>query len=622
MEDLATKFKATISVNAVSLILGLGYITGLRFSAIICAGGFFSALIVVPLIYHFGQHIPALTIPPAPLPGFPNFIPDMNANQIFRLYAQRIGVGAMAGAGIIGIIRALPTIVSAFSLGFKQIFHPHAHADQRAAHRPRPQDEHGAGRDRAVRHRHRAVLLRPAAARAIRRWPRRRPQIALTGLVIAFVFAFLFTTVAALATAMTGNNPISGMTLVTLIIGSSALVAVGLQGEFGKYAAIVMGAVVCTALSMAGGFVTDLKVGYWLGADAALPGDLEGDRHAVRGGRRGADGAADPPAYGHTDPATGQFISGFMNTAGVPAPQANLFATILSRHLRQGAGHLAALRGRPGAVRPAGDDGHPAAGLRHRHVPAAADQHAAVHRRPDLALGRQVQQGPEGLRGARRSRGTLLASGFIAGGALMGVLGAVLNLVKTSIPDPERAGRLPVPGQVHRAADLDALRPGHPAGPDPLDRDVRRALPVPVLRLAAREGVAPGAPSRGGRGGCRGLLSPWPTAAGLPGRGRPWDALVTPLSRPARRRPSWAATPSHPRRCSRSSWRWPPVPGPPPRARARSSSPRWSPPGSRSCCAGARSRRTWTSSRSCSRSTAAARFPVHVSPELEAHIAG
>ncbi len=156
------------------------------------------------------------------------------------------------------------------------------------------------------------------------------PQIALTGLVIAFVFAFLFTTVAALATAMTGNNPISGMTLVTLIVGSSALVAVGLQGEFGKYAAIVMGAVVCTSLAMAGGFVTDLKVGYWLGSTPRYQ-----QLSKVIGTLFAAVGVALTVllihrAYGHTDPATGQFITGFLDSTRVPAPQANLFATILS----------------------------------------------------------------------------------------------------------------------------------------------------------------------------------------------------------------------------------------------------------------------------------------------------
>ncbi len=438
MEDLATKFKATISVNAVSLILGLGYITGLRFSAIICAGGFFSALIVVPLVYHFGQHIPALTIPPAPLPGIPDFVPDMNANQIFRLYAQRIGVGAMAGAGIIGIIRALPTIVSAFSLGFKQVFHPHAAGD----HAPRTD------RDLKMSTVLGGIVLSALAiglffyfllSKGDPAVAAKAPQIALTGLVIAFVFAFLFTTVAALATAMTGNNPISGMTLVTLIIGSSALVAVGLQGEFGKYAAIVMGAVVCTSLSMAGGFVTDLKVGYWLGSTPRYQ-----ELSKVIGTLFAAVGVALTVllihrAYGHTDPATGQFISGFMDTQRVPAPQANLFATILSgifdkapvTWLLYAVGLvlsiLLVMMGIP-----------PLAFAIGMYLPLAINTPLFIGGLISHWVGKSSKD-PK-VSEARSNRGTLLASGFIAGGALAGVLGAVLNLVKTSIPDPELPG--------------------------------------------------------------------------------------------------------------------------------------------------------------------------------------
>ena len=437
MEDLATKFKATISVNAVSLILGLGYITGLRFSAIICAGGFFSALIVVPLVYHFGQHIPALMIPPAPLPGFPNFVPEMNANQIFRLYAQRIGVGAMAGAGIIGILRALPTIVSAFSLGFQQVFHPHAHAD----HVPRTD------RDLKMSTVLGGIVLCAIAiglffyfllSKGDPAVAAKAPQIALTGLAIAFVFAFLFTTVAALATAMTGNNPISGMTLVTLIIGSSALVAVGLQGEFGKYAAIVMGAVVCTSLSMAGGFVTDLKVGYWLGSTPRYQ-----ELSKVIGTLFAAVGVALTVllihrAYGHADPATGQFISGFMDPR-VPAPQANLFATILSgifdkapvTWLLYAVGLvlsiLLVMMGIP-----------PLAFAIGMYLPLAINTPLFIGGLISHWVGKSSKD-PK-VSEARSNRGTLLASGFIAGGALAGVLGAVLNLVKTHIPDPDLPG--------------------------------------------------------------------------------------------------------------------------------------------------------------------------------------
>jgi len=442
--------------------VGLGYITGLRFSAIICAGGFFSALIVVPLVYHFGQHIPSLAIPPAPLPGFPNFIPEMSANQVFRLYAQRIGVGAMAGAGIIGIVKALPTIVRAFSLGFKQIFSPHASA------REVPRTD----RDLKMSSVLVGIVVSAIAIGAFfyvllsqgdPAVASRAPQIALTGLAIAFVFAFLFTTVAALATAMTGNNPISGMTLVTLIIGSSALVAVGLQGEFGKYAAIVMGAVVCTSLSMAGGFVTDLKVGYWLGSTPRYQ-----QLSKVIGTLFAAVGVALTVllihrAYGHTDAATGQFVTGFLDPR-VPAPQANLFATILSgifdnapvTWLLYSVGLvlsvLLLMMGIP-----------PLAFAIGMYLPLQINTPLFVGGLISHWVAKSSKDAK--VSEARGNRGTLLASGFIAGGALAGVLGALLNLVKTGIPDPEAAGDfksvakvLELPGWLGFNPDADAAQ--------------------------------------------------------------------------------------------------------------------------------------------------------------------
>ncbi len=437
VKKLATDFRAVISVDAISMIVGLGYITGLRFSAIICAGGFFSTLIVVPLIYHFGQHITAFSVPPAPLPGYADFIPGMDAGQLFRLYAQRIGVGAMAGAGIIGIVKAVPTIVRAFSLGFKQIFSPHAHADQV----PRTD------RDLKMSTVLGGIVLSalaiglffyvllsygdPASAG-------KAPQIALTGLAIAFVFAFLFTTVAALATAMTGNNPISGMTLVTLILGSSALVAVGLQGDFGKYAAIVMGAVVCTSLSMAGGFVTDLKVGYWLGSTPRYQ-----ELSKVIGTLFAAVGVALTVllihyAYGHTDPATGQFVTGFLDPR-VPAPQANLFATILSgifdkapvTWLLYSVGLALAVILQMIGVSPLAF----AIGM---YLPLQINTPLFVGGLISHWVGKSSKDAK--VAEARSGRGTLLASGFIAGGALAGVLGAVLNLIKTGVPDPSAPG--------------------------------------------------------------------------------------------------------------------------------------------------------------------------------------
>jgi putative OPT family oligopeptide transporter len=425
MKNLAINVKATVSVNAVSLILGLGFITGLRYSAIICAGGLFSTVVLVPLIYHFGQHIAGLSIPPAPLPGFPEFIPGMSAGDVFRLYAQRIGVGAMAGAGIIGIIKSLPTIFKSFKLGFEQIVHPHAHA---AAAARTDQDLKMSTVLLGIVLCTLAVgvfffyLISQDPASASRAW-----QISLTGLVVVFVFSFLFTTVAALATAMTGNNPISGMTLVTLIIGSTVLVAAGLAGDFGKFAAIVMGAVVCTALAMSGGFVTDLKVGYWLGSTPRYQ-----QISKVIGTVFAAAGVVLTvllihTAYGKPDPVTGQFISGFMNTQVVPAPQANLFATILSgifdnqpvTWLLYGVGLALAVLLEMMKIPP---------------LAFAIGMYLPVQINTPLFIGGLIShfvakssKDPK-ISDARVQKGTLLASGFIAGGAIMGVVGALVVL--------------------------------------------------------------------------------------------------------------------------------------------------------------------------------------------------
>ena len=92
---------------------------------------------------------------------------------------------------------------------------------------------------------------------------------AAVGILLVAVIAFLFTTVAANAIAIVGSNPVSGMTLMTLILASVVMVAVGLRGTSGMLAALIMGGVVCTALSMAGNFITDLKIGYWLGTTPA-----------------------------------------------------------------------------------------------------------------------------------------------------------------------------------------------------------------------------------------------------------------------------------------------------------------------------------------------------------------
>jgi len=331
----------------------------------------------------------------------------------------------MAGAGIIGIIKSLPTIYKSFKLGFEQIVHPHAHG---AAAVRTDKDLKMSTVLLGIILCTLAVgvffffLINQDPASASKAW-----QISLTGLVVVFVFSFLFTTVAALATAMTGNNPISGMTLVTLIIGSTVLVAAGLAGDFGKFAAIVMGAVVCTALAMSGGFVTDLKVGYWLGSTPRYQ-----QISKVIGTVFAAAGVVLTVllihrAYGYADPATGQFVSGFMNTSVVPAPQANLFATILSgifdnqpvTWLLYGVGLALAVLLEMMKIPPLAF----AIGM---YLPLQINTPLFIGGLISHFVAKSSKDPAES--DARVQRGTLLASGFIAGGAIMGVVGALVVL--------------------------------------------------------------------------------------------------------------------------------------------------------------------------------------------------
>lgn len=422
---MAQDTKAQVSLDGVSFIVGLGFITGLRFSSIIFAGGLFSTLLLVPLIWHFGIDL-GMTVPPGRGP-----IGEMDADQIFALYARRVGVGAMAGAGIIGIIKSMGTIVSAFSLGFKQLF------SRRAA------DAEPLRTDRDLRM---STVIAGIVVSSIvvlaffyivliqnQDTAPGALKIALMGLVITFIFSFLFTTVAAQATAMTGNNPISGMTLVTLIIGSALLMQVGLKGDFGKYAAIIMGAVVCTALAMSGGFVTDLKIGYWLGSTPRRQQISKVVGTAFAAVFVGLTVMLIHKAYGHVDAATGSFISGFMNTREVPAPQANLFANILGgifdmepiTWLLYGAGILVSVLMWMMNIPP---------------LAFAIGMYLPISVNFPLFVGGVIShfvakssKDPKTSE-ARTQKGTLIASGYIAGGAIMGVVGALLIVLGVKMP--------------------------------------------------------------------------------------------------------------------------------------------------------------------------------------------
>ena len=247
---LENRFAMAFRVDGLAAIVGLGYIVGLKYASIIASGSFLSYLVFIPFVHYIGGHLSGI-IPPGTVP-----ISEMGVDDIFKNYVRLIGIGGIAGAGIMGIVRSFPSIVQSFSIGIKGI----------AAARE--------GQGNVARTDHnlsmRDVLIGIAAVAVCLfiffRTGLTGTSVGLVGVAIALVISFLFTLVAARAIGLIGTNPVSGMTLVTLIITSVILARMGLSGERGMFVALIIGGVVCTALAVAGAFATDLKIGYWIGS--------------------------------------------------------------------------------------------------------------------------------------------------------------------------------------------------------------------------------------------------------------------------------------------------------------------------------------------------------------------
>lgn len=254
--QLAEKAKVVFRVNTGAAVLGLGYIVGLKYSTIICAGSLLVWFGIIPLM---GAVFPdtvltlgneAITMP----------VGQMSPDLIFTTYARHIGIGGIAMAGVIGIIRSWGVIKGAVGLASREMTGKKS-AEQVEKSTKRTE------RDLSMKFIAIASIVALAATFLFFYLGVIHNLLqAVIAFVVVAVIAFLFTTVAANAIAIVGTNPVSGMTLMTLIVASVILVAVGLKGTSGIIAALIIGGVVCTALSMAGGFITDLKIGYWLGS--------------------------------------------------------------------------------------------------------------------------------------------------------------------------------------------------------------------------------------------------------------------------------------------------------------------------------------------------------------------
>lgn len=395
-QALAAKAKFAFSCNTGAAVLGLGYIVGLRYAFIIFAGSAFVWWFIIPLFGTYGS--PEITA--------------MGPDGIFSGYARLIGIGGIAMAGIIGIIKSRGIIGSAFGLAAREL-----KGVKDTAQPVRWQ------MDLSMKH---VAYFSALALLAVfvffwfgvigTLW-----QAVIAWLVVVII-SFLFTTVAANAIAIVGSNPVSGMTIMTLIIASGIFVAIGLKDEKGIVAAMVLGGVVCTALSMAGGFVTDLKIGYWIGTTPKVQESWKFLGTLFSAATVGGVMLLLNNVYG------------FTGKSALAAPQANAMAQVIEPMMMGGetpwtlyiiGAVLAVLLDRLGV---------PA-------LPFCLGMFLPLSLNTPMLVGGAISwlvnnsSKDEAVNKARNDRGTLVASGLIAGGALFGVFAAITIMCGMEVPE-------------------------------------------------------------------------------------------------------------------------------------------------------------------------------------------
>ena len=411
-QAVAAKTKLVLSCNTGAAVLGLGYIIGLKYAFIITAGSLFAWWVIVPLMGTYGNAE----------------IAAMDPGAIFSNYVRMIGIGGIAMAGVIGIIKSWPIIRQAVGLAGREFKGGAATGEKTVRWQL----------DISMKH---VVFFIAIALVAtllffwfgvIHNWW----QALIAWVVVTFI-AFLFTTVAANAIAIVGSNPVSGMTLMTLIIASAIFVGIGLSGTSGIVASMVIGGVVCTALSMAGGFVTDLKVGYWLGTTPRKQEQWKFLGTLVSAATVGGVILVLNQVYGF-DPA---------DSNALVAPQANAMAKVIEPLMMGGdtpwilymVGVILALL------------------LNWLEVPVLAfclGMFIPLSLNTPLLVGGAISwfvansSKDKAVNDARRDRGTLIASGLIAGGALFGVFAALTRFCGFEYVCPLDAGTLQILGIV------------------------------------------------------------------------------------------------------------------------------------------------------------------------------
>ena len=395
-DTVAEKAKLVLKCNTGAAVLGMGYIVGLKYAFIICCGSALVWWVIVPAIALF---FPTLEVQEG-------ITAAMASPEVIFKYAKSIGIGGIAMAGIIGIVKSRKIIAGAVSLAGKELGGKKGEAQN---------EEKRTQKDLPMKFVTFGIILALVLTFLFFHFDVMGGNIvfSIVAILVVSIITFLFTTVAANAIAIVGTNPVSGMTLMTLILASVVMVAVGLSGTSGMVAALIMGGVVCTALSMAGGFVTDLKIGYWLGSTPRKQETWKFLGTLVSAATVAGVIMILNKTYGFTD-------------GTLSAPQANAMAAVIeplmsgngAPWLLYGIGALIALLLNAFGV---------------SALAFALGMFIPLELNLPLLVGGAInwfvttRSKDQAVNNARGEKGTLLASGFIAGGALMGVLSAALK---------------------------------------------------------------------------------------------------------------------------------------------------------------------------------------------------
>jgi len=406
VEGLAQKARMTLSFDALGFILGLGYVMGLRSSMLLCAGGVLSNLVLVPLIWFLGSHFGEAVYPGT------KAIAAMDANQIFRAYVRLIGVGAIATAGIFGILKSLRIVVGSFGIAVKAFRAGGEHSLERT------------DQDVSIM----TILLGVVgSALAVAAFLGSLDGFGLAlgiGLVLVLLFSFFFTSVAANAIATTARNPVSGMTMLTVIVSSVVLLEFGLSGRTGMFFVMAIAGMVCTALSVSGQTVTDLKVGYWLGSTPRAQERVKFLGVAVAAVVAGLTIVLLARYFQFGEAAEGD------TRPILASPQASLMKVLVEGFMnRQPVAYLLFAVGAVIAVVMEMLSVPALTFALGMYLPLELNSPALVGGFIAWALERRAsRRGGEAGR-SMRERGVVVASGLLAGGALGGVFGAAVRMI-------------------------------------------------------------------------------------------------------------------------------------------------------------------------------------------------